>query len=340
MKVVFEKLRTPAHLLSLLVDIFMLVVLMLDLLWLMFDAVYNVEYVRNVLTEYTPRFSHFYGEVIHPNFLFFDGFVVLLFLSEFFIRWAIAIYRKEHTRWFFYPIVHWYDLLGCMPMGELRLLRLFRVWAMVYRLYQWEVLDMRNAAWFKTIAKYYNILMEEIADRVAVRLLREVRTEMQRGKPLVDEIIDEVIKPHKQELIHWTARSIETSIRLQYNEHRAFLQKYVYTIVQNAMTNNREVANLEKIPVVGGYITDNLREAVASIVFGVFDRLMNDLTDDGEHSTIHFIIENITEILIGTPAAQLENPSLAAQIVNESIDLIIKRIDTKHWKKDFLAPEE
>lgn len=340
MKIVFEKLRTPAHLISLTVDILMLVVLMLDLLWLMFDAVFNVEYVRDLLMEYLPRFSLFYGETIHPNFLFFDGFVVLLFLSEFFIRWIVAIYRKEHTRWFFYPVVHWYDLLGCMPMGELRLLRLLRVWAILYRLYQWEVLDMRNAAWFKAIAKYYNMLMEEIADRVAVRLLREVRTEIQRGKPLVDEIIDDVIKPHKQELIDWTAHSIQTSIHSQYSEHRAFLQKYVYGIVQNAMADNREVGNLEKIPMVGGYITDTLREAVASIVFGVFDRLMHDLTNQAQHPTIHFIIENIVEILIGASAERLENPSLAAQIVNESIDLIIKRIDAKHWKQDFLPLDE
>src|SRR5690606_42147929 len=56
-----------------------------------------------------------------------DALPILLFVSvyltEFSIRWLVAIARRTHERWFYFPFVHWYDLLGCIPVGSFRWLQ-------------------------------------------------------------------------------------------------------------------------------------------------------------------------------------------------------------------------
>ncbi len=87
------------------------------------------------------------------------------------IRWAVAIARGTYHRWFFYPFVHWYDLLGCIPVGSFRWLRILRVVSLMFRLQKMGVVDFRDTYIGRSVIKYYRILVEEVSDRVVINVL-------------------------------------------------------------------------------------------------------------------------------------------------------------------------
>lgn len=41
--------------------------------------------------------------------------VYWLLITEFFVRWGISIVYKHHKRWFFFPFIHWYEILAIIP---------------------------------------------------------------------------------------------------------------------------------------------------------------------------------------------------------------------------------
>ncbi|MDV7396135.1 hypothetical protein RZS08_32380, partial [Arthrospira platensis SPKY1] len=119
-----------------------------------------------------------YAEQIHTNFVAYDLVFVAIFLTEFVVRWIIAVHRNTYHRWFFYPFVHWYDLLGCIPVGSFRWLRLLRVISIVYRLQKYQIIDISNLYIVRFVRKYLNVLLEELSDRIVLNVLDGVQDEI------------------------------------------------------------------------------------------------------------------------------------------------------------------
>lgn len=327
--------RTRREYLAFVVDLLMFFLVIIDLFWLAFDALFEVRYLRELMMDFMPDFTQFYADVVHPNFLFFDSFVILVFVMEFFLRWAWAVWTRKHRFWFVYPLLHWYDILGCIPTGTFRILRLLRIFALIARLHNWGVIDVRRFALVRLGIRYYNIAVEEVADRVAVRILEETKQELQRGKHLVDEIVDVVIRPRKEQIISESTERLQSTIRVYYQTHKKDIQSYIATVVRQAVSKNKEVANLEKIPVFGTYLKDSLRQAVSDIVGGVLDRLLEDFADERRSEATATALRALAEIMLTTPAIDDEGdpvPSLASEVVNHAIDIIIQRVDIKQWK--------
>lgn len=131
----------------------------------------------------TPGFHAFYRDTIHSNFLFYDLCFVAVYLTEFVIRWIVAIARGTYHRWFFYPFAHWYDLLGCIPVGSFRWLRILRVVGLLMRLQRMGIIDLSQTWLGQTILKYYNIVVEEISDRVVINVLSGAQREIGVAAP-------------------------------------------------------------------------------------------------------------------------------------------------------------
>jgi len=109
-----KNLRTSHQTIWFVLDALMLLLLVINLLWLTFDSLYATALVSDFLTQQMPSFADAYNP-IHKNFLFYDLIFVSIFLSEFTVRWVHAVYAHTYRRWYFYPFIHWYDLLGCVP---------------------------------------------------------------------------------------------------------------------------------------------------------------------------------------------------------------------------------
>ena len=104
-----------------------------------------------------------------------------LFIAEFGVRWALSVRRREHRRWYFFPIFNWYDLLGLVPYTEFRIFRLFRIASIYMRLRRSEVTRIGQDAISRAVAWVSNIIAEEISDAVALRILREAQDEIRDG---------------------------------------------------------------------------------------------------------------------------------------------------------------
>lgn len=322
--------NTRAEYILFMIDLFMLFLAIINLVWLAFDEVFHVAYVQAFLKNNWLGFYNFYKE-IHENFLFYDGFFALTFTIEFVGRWLYSMYSKRYSRWFLYPIIHFYDLIGCLPTGPLRLLRLFRVVILAYKLYKWNIVDFNRYPIVGFMMRYYNIAVEEISDRVAVRILTEVKLEFQRGDHIMDEIINKVFVPKKEDVLHTAAKHLQHSITIHYKENRKDFQKYMRSVVLHATQQNKEMETLEKIPMVGPYLKASLKEAIADIVFTVFDQIVKDFSNDKDNHIPTMLVQTIMDFAL-VKRSNEEDISVAAQMLNDVLDIIITRISEKQWK--------
>ena len=126
LKINRENLRNSHETPWLILDLVMLGLLFINLAWLIFDALYATNFVYHQLGVHFPAVIDAY-DPIHKNFLLVDLVFIGIFFTEFCFRWAVAIIRKEHLRWYFFPFLHWYDLVGLIPTGGTRLFRFLRI---------------------------------------------------------------------------------------------------------------------------------------------------------------------------------------------------------------------
>jgi len=321
----FQNIKGPLNWLSVVTDLLMLGLTVFDLAWLMFDALYSAQTMKMLVDPILPFYQS-----IHEDFYFYDGIIVSIFILEFSIRWLVAIQQKIYAKWFFYPFVHWYDVLGCFPTSSFRILRLFRIIGLIYRLHHWRVIDLKNYALFNTLGYYYNIAIEEISDRVVIKVLSETKNEINRGQPLNEAILKDVIQPRQAALAQLISTSLQEGIRENYPQYQKLLEKYVIKTVENTVINNPEVQQIKRIPIVGAQIENALNTATSQIVFGVANQLILDLSATENQAMVALITESILEIFLQQKSSK--SAKLTNEIIVESIDLIVKRVQIKQWK--------
>ena len=331
-----SKSKQPLRLkISVAVDVLMIFAIFVDILWIAFDGIFEVGIFNNILRGILPgTFMDWYAEVIDKDFLFYESRIFIpIFLTELFVKWAFAIYYRSHEKWFFYPILHWYDVLGCIPTSSFRILRFLRVLVLLYKLHRWKVIDLNNYSIFRYIVHYYDIAVEEISDRVAVNLLEEAKSELKRGEPISNMILREVLTPHRAEIVDWTASHVQTGLHRHYQANRKEIQAYLQKIVQETVEENKEISNLERIPLLGSAVAESINKAVREITFGVIDRLSADLADSDNNFAMVMIVDAITDVVFSlNENASDSQKNLSNQIISESIDLIIERVKVKKWK--------
>lgn len=321
----FQNIKGPLNWLSVVTDLLMLGLTIFDLAWLMFDALYSTQTMKTLVDPILPFYQS-----IHEDFYFYDGIIVSIFILEFSIRWLVAIQQKIYAKWFFYPFVHWYDVLGCFPTSSFRILRLFRIIGLTYRLHHWRVIDLKNYALFNTLGYYYNIAIEEISDRVVIKVLSETKNEINRGQPLNEAIIKDVIQPRQAALAQLISTSLQEGIQKNYPEYQKLLEKYVIKTVENTVINNPEVQQIKRIPIVGAQIENALNTATSQIVFGVANQLILDFSATENQAMVALVTESILEIFLQQKSSK--SAELTNEIIVESIDLIVKRVQIKQWK--------
>jgi hypothetical protein len=104
------------------------------------------------------------------NFWKIDLPFLILFWIEFVVRWVLAITRRTHARWYFFPIFHWYDLLSLIPVTALRPLRLLRVVSIYMRLRQSDLSRVGRDFLSRAVAYISNIITEVELEQVAESL--------------------------------------------------------------------------------------------------------------------------------------------------------------------------
>ncbi len=321
-----QKIKGLTSKIGVVIDLLMLGLIILDLFWLMFDALYQTQTIRQIVDAILP----FDYSPIHQDFYFYDGFILSIFILEFAGRWLFSIYKKHYDKWFFYPFIHWYDLLGCIPTSSFRILRLLRIISLVYRLHRWKVIDLEKYTLFKILKQYYQIALEEVSDKVVVTVLNQAQNEIVQGKSLSLAIITEVIAPKKEELSLTISEIVQDGIREKYPQYQKILQNHITTVVKKEVGENKEVKQLGKLPIIGQQIEINLQTAISKIVFGVIDHLVLDAAKAENAAMIQLISNSVLEVLL--EHNKLKNNELGNEILIKTIDLIRERVEIQQWK--------
>ncbi|MGP4844967.1 hypothetical protein ACTXGQ_12590 [Marinobacter sp. 1Y8] len=326
-------LRNSHQVFWFIVDFVMLGLLFINISWIILDSLYAIDAVNELLARYIPTVVELYRP-IHKNFIFYDLIFVSIFLSEFFIRWLYAIRVKLYGRWYFYPFIHWYDVLGCIPIGSYRFLRILRVISIVYRLHKYQVIDFTKTRLYTFLKFYYEAFMEELSDRIVIKVLSGAQEELSHGSPMVHRIQNDILLPRKDLLISWLSQSVAEAAEHGYVPNRGALRHYLENCVDQALNNNAELSRLRLIPVLGSQITETLEEAVGDIVAQVIHQIMDDLASARNHGFIEDIVDTFLKADDGLSEDTSGQEQQIIKVVNEIIDVMKDQMQIKRWRQD------
>ncbi len=310
------------------VDILMIVLVFLNLLLLTLDWLFGFPAISGYLAHKTPRLYELYHP-IHEDFLRYDLMFVAVYLTEFLIGWVVEVARGTYHRWFFYPFVRWYDLLGCIPIGALRWLRLLRIFSLLYRLQRMKIIDFSETLPGKFILKYYGVLIEELSDRVVINVLEGAQREINEGNPLIHRIQSQVIAPRRDDLVHYlTERIIETAHETHQN-YRQPLAEYLSQLIDIAVTNSRNGARIAAIPIAGPKAIALLGDTTQDVATALLDQIIKDLENPENRTEVYDLINQLLDHMSG------ERHSLEESVrttLLEVIEQIKAQVRLQQWK--------
>ncbi|MBX2842546.1 MAG: ion transporter [Flammeovirgaceae bacterium] len=320
------------------VDALMLGLVGLNLLLIIVEWIYSFKISKEFLIEFFPNIFQFYTEYIHEHFLIYDFLFIVIYIVEFSIRWIIAIIRKTYHSWFFYPFIHWYDVLGCFPLDSLRIFRFLRVFSMVYRLERMGVINLSNTYLFKLAKKYYRIFVEEVSDAVVINVIDDMKQQVSTGSPIVNRVVDDVISPHKEEIKTWVTSRVDLLVSNLYDENKDNLKVYVDKLIKGSMEKNSEIMTLELVPVVGNVITSKIEKAISDIVFNVISGAIEDFSNN-KQQVIDLLGEKIFEVLIYATNDK-EMKDLSFEIFSGTLEILKEKVSEKMWQLEEIAEKQ
>ncbi|GAB3672691.1 ion transporter [Salinisphaera aquimarina] len=325
--------RTLSERLFLLWDLGIIALVSLNLALIIFDALFAVGPLSNAFAAIWQGGHDWYESRIHDNFFAIDLAFVAIFVADVLAGWTLAIVQKRYYRWFFYPFARWYDVLGCVPVAGFRFLRVLRVISIVMRLQRLGVIDIRNWAVYKTAMVYYDIVVEEISDRVVIKVLAGAQEELQSGgQELSRKVVQDVLQPRQQRLVASASTHIENAIISAYQANREELQGYVANVVNRGVDNNAALKNLERVPMLGSFVSRALDDAISETVNNVLDEAVAGLSS----SDFDNLVQNITDsVLSRLLADDIGQTSEVRDAVVEILELVKEQVAVQRWRGHF-----
>lgn len=326
----YTKLKSSHEGPWLILDLVMLGLLIINLVWLLFDGLFATQGFKAILSSMSPNIVAAYAPV-HDNFVLYDLAFISIFLFEFCVRWIAALVRKTYVRWYFFPFIHWYDLVGCIPLGGARIFRFLRIFSILYRLQKYEIIDLRSTAVYRFVMFYYDVFVEELSDRIVVKVVSDAQKDIAAGSPLIEDISQQVIAKRLPILTQWLSSvMVHIGESIEDNDHAESVLKHVQTSVGKAVRDNSQVASLKLVPVLGRTIEKTLEQAITDIVTQSIVNMLKDITPNK--------IDDFVEHGLGRFSSEdhmLDKEVL--MIVNECLELVKMHVSQQRWK-DELQP--
>ncbi|CAN5446467.1 hypothetical protein BH09BAC1_BH09BAC1_27430 [soil metagenome] len=315
-----------------LIDITMTLILIINLLWFAFDFLWLNRALRGYVELNIPGFYNFYAPV-HEDFPQYDLYFVIVFLTEFLIRWTVSVGRGVYHRWFYYPIIHFYDVLGLIPVGGFRFLRILRLFSIVYRLQRMGIINVRKWYIYQQVMFVKDVFVEEISDRVIIRLLTGIQKGVEKeSEPGTDShMMYNAINPHRQEIINWITNKIHNTAASEYLPKREKIQQEIEEKVKALLEGSGPIQTLEKIPLVGKSIAKKMETSISEGIFEGIDNIMQKLADDN-NTDIQEYAAKVFDALVNKKEGDAELNRIIKSIVSNLLEEMKKQTAVKEWQ--------
>lgn len=313
-------------------DIAMLIAISIDLIIICIDNI-----LMSGFMGYLGDFFGFapwlldYHAFYHRDLRIVGGVFTLFLIFELLVRWGISIQQKQYYRWFFFPFVHWYEVLGCFP--QLRALRLLRAFIIGRRLYQlgYQVLPQ---SWINTGKFYYAMILEELADRVILTATQNLREQLRptddhasltqnmfgKNREQLEKTIDIVLK-----------RQLIPKLQEGFNaENQAKLANDIGKAVYEALNDTPELRRyLKLIPIAGNVIEGQILHIGERIGYNVTRAINQHLLDT---QTLDALMGKIAHEVAQIDAESPEIEQLITQVIEDGLTAFEDQVKIQQWK--------
>ncbi len=318
-------------------DVLVLALIVINLLVIALD----VGLMSHLATEFSNR-TGWSGALLayrqdgHDRLRTIDEWFTLFLVAELLMRWAWAVVQKRYPRWFFFPFVHWYDVLGCFP--ALRGLRLLRAVVIGYRLHQ-RGHRVVPASWIRQGRIYYDIVLEEISDRIVINVLNGVEREIRQAHGSHD-LIRHLIDRHRHELQAATEELLQQNLVPALVAHQASIGEAIGSATERALHNVPDVRRLLRLlPVAGTVLEKQFSTIGQQIAASLTHEILQQLSRPPQgaqraNPLITTIAHELAHAQLQTPASE----KLVESLVYESLDLLRRQVAVQQWKQHFDDP--
>jgi hypothetical protein len=312
------------------VDLVMLALLLANLAVILMDLLYEWP-ASAALWRHLAGDSHrLFGETIHRHFLRIDGAFILLFFTEFVVSWWLSVRRREWPQWYAYGFIHWYDLLGCIPAPPFRFLRLLRLTNIVWRLHRLGLVKITEWRVYRLAHKIYEILVEEISDRVVIKVLGSLQAEILEHGLLQKGLVEHIVVPRRARLAEAVGQRVQTMVREGYAQYRPQIDVIVRELVATAVARNRDLGRIERIPMLGDFISRSIEHAIYDITGNVLAEALARLEQGGGVMLARELIDATLRALSTSGADDSRELATAAI---DTLEFIKQRVAEREWLK-------
>lgn len=312
-------------------DLLIITVVIANLALLLFDSLFLLPPLNAAFEAAAPGLHGAYEHHIRANFIDIDLAFVAILLLDVLAGWVVAIVERRYHRWFFYPFVHWYDVLGCIPLGGFRLLRVLRVISLLHRLQRLGLIDVRRWRLYGIYAKYYDIVMEELSDRAALRLLDSVQDQVRGSDSLSKRLTEDVVMPRKQQLIHEISRRLETMVDSAYRANRDDLMRYISALVGRTLAESPEIKRLRRLP-LGNQVSRALDDSLSDIAC----RLVNETIEGLRSPEFNQLVERLADSSFDAwLRVDAHTDRVTEQVLVDMLEVIKGQVAEQQWKQRY-----
>jgi hypothetical protein len=263
---------------------------------------------------------------LQSTFWLIDLPFLLFFWLEYGTRWYLAAQRKLYPRWYFFPVLNWYDLLGLIPYTQFRIFRLFRVVSIYLRLHRSDLSKVGEDTISRGVKRISGILVEEISDAVAVRILTEVQTEIRDGT--ARRVLDEIVSTKRDQIETMVVAQIQDLVSNDETQER------VRSVVRlNLEAAAESSAALRAVPLPKSLVQVLVR-TTGQIVLETFLKSINTTleSDEGQNATKDLVRGMMDQMLEGPLRTELD--ALSREISLDVIEQVKHAVAEKKWAKE------
>lgn len=325
-RITLEKLKGKEGFARLSVDVVMLLVVVVNLVFIIFDWHFGFDFFRKFLEHSFPRFFAFYRDHIHPDFLLYDLIFVTIFISELLLQWIIAIKNSTYVKWWLYPFIHWYDVLGCIPLGTFVWLRLFRVLAITIKLHKMGVIDLKHTFIYKQFYAVYQIFVEEVSDMALIQLIESIQREVKKESE--GSIIVDAIKPGQDALAEILSSRLQQVAEKNYHAYRDDIKVQIQKTIRESFEQSEKIKKIEQLPMIGTQITETLESSLNDISFHLADKMASRLASDEIARLVQNAINTSFDAIIVEDELEstTDKQDQLSQVIKDIIDRALQQL--------------